>query len=141
MKLRDVMTPNPRTLEPSASLQDAACLMRDEDTGVVPIVENGRPVGLITDRDIVVRAVADGSTGLNRSVRDVATTDVLTAGPDMSTEEAANLMGRHQVRRLLVCEGERLVGVASIGDIAVKEGKDERIGDAIEGISQGVKQR
>jgi CBS domain-containing protein len=138
MKLRDVMTPNPRTLEPSASVQEAARLMRDADTGVVPIVENGRPVGLVTDRDIVVRAVAEGA-GANRPVREVATTDVVTAAPDMSTDEAANLMGQRQVRRLLVCEGDKLVGIASIGDIAVKEGKDERVGEAIEGISQGVK--
>jgi CBS domain-containing protein len=140
MKLRDVMTPNPRTLEPNATLQDAARLMRDEDTGVVPLVENGRPVGLITDRDIVVRAVAEGSS-LDRPVRELATDDLVTAEPDMSTRDAAELMGEHQVRRLLVCEGNRLVGVASIGDIAVKEGKDRRVGDAIGEISQGVKER
>jgi CBS domain-containing protein len=140
MKLRDVMTPNPRTLGPNATVQEAARLMRDEDTGVVPLVENGRPVGLITDRDIVVRAVADGS-GFDQPVRELATDDLVTAEPEMSTREAAELMGQHQVRRLLVCEGERLVGVASIGDIAVKEGKDRRVGDAIQEISQGVKER
>jgi CBS domain-containing protein len=134
MKLRDVMTPNPRTLDPNATVQDAARLMRDEDTGVVPLVENGRPVGLITDRDIVVRAVADG-TSFDRP------DDLVTAEPEMSTGDAAELMGEHQVRRLLVCEGERLVGVASIGDIAVKEGKERRVGDAIGEISQGVKER
>jgi CBS domain-containing protein len=140
MKLRDVMTPNPRTLDPNATVQDAARLMRDEDTGVVPLVENGRPVGLITDRDIVVRAVADG-TSIDRPVRELATDDLVTAEPDMSTRDAAELMGEHQVRRLLVCEGDRLVGVASIGDIAVKEGKERRVGDAIGEISQGVKER
>jgi CBS domain-containing protein len=140
MKLRDVMTPNPRTIDPSATVQDAARVMRDADTGVVPIVENGRPVGLITDRDIVVRAVADG-TALDRPVRELATDDLVTAEPEMSTRDAADLMGQHQVRRLLVCEGDRLVGVASIGDIAVKEGKDRRVGNAIEEISQGVKER
>ena len=140
MKLRDVMTPNPRTLDPNATVQDAARLMRDEDTGVVPLVENGRPVGLITDRDIVVRAVADG-TSLDRPVRELATDDLVTAEPEMSTRDAAELMGEHQVRRLLVCEGDRLVGVASIGDIAVKEGKERRVGDAIGEISQGVKER
>ena len=140
MKLRDVMTPNPSTLGPNATLQEAARLMRDEDTGVVPVVEDGRPVGLITDRDIVVRAVADG-TSFDRPVRELATDDLVTAGPEMSTRDAAELMGQHQVRRLLVCEGERLVGVASIGDIAVKEGKDSRVGDAIQEISQGVKDR
>ena len=127
MKLRDVMTPNPRTLDPNATVRDAARLMRDEDTGVVPLVENGRPVGLITDRDIVVRAVADG-TSFDRPVRELATDDLVTAEPDMSTRDAAELMGEHQVRRLLVCEGDRLVGVASIGDIAVKEGKERSRG-------------
>ena len=140
MKLRDVMTPNPRTLDPNATVRDAARLMRDEDTGVVPLVENGRPVGLVTDRYIVVRAVADG-TSFDRPVRELATDDLVTAEPDMSTRDAAELMGEHQVRRLLVCEGDRLVGVASIGDIAVKEGKERRVGDAIGEISQGVKER
>jgi CBS domain-containing protein len=140
MKLRDVMTPNPRTLDSNATVQDAARVMRDEDTGVVPIVENGKPVGLITDRDIVVRAVADGAEPTRR-VRELATDTLVTAEPDMSTGEAAELMGQHQVRRLLVCEGDRLVGVASIGDIAVKEGKDRRIGDTLQEISQGVKGR
>ena len=138
MKLRDVMTPNPRTLDSNATVQDAARVMRDEDTGVVPIVENGKPVGLITDRDIVVRAVADGAEP-TCPVRELATDTLVTAEPDMSTGEAAELMGQHQVRRLLVCEGDRLVGVASIGDIAVKEGKDRRIGDTLQEISQGVK--
>ena len=114
--------------------------MRDEDTGVVPLVENGRPVGLVTDRDIVVRAVADGSS-FDRPVRELATDNLVTAEPDMSTRDAAQLMGDNQVRRLLVCENDRLVGVASIGDIAVKEGKDRRVGDAMQGISQGVKER
>ena len=140
MKLRDVMTPNPRTLDVNATVQDAARVMRDADTGVVPIVENGKPVGLITDRDIVVRAVADGAEP-TRPVRELATDTLVTAEPDMSTGEAAELMGQHQVRRLLVCEGDRLVGVASIGDIAVKEGKDRRIGDTLQEISQGVKGR
>jgi CBS domain-containing protein len=138
MKLRDVMTPNPRTLDSTATVQEAARVMRDEDTGVVPIVENGKPVGLITDRDIVVRAVAVGAEP-TRPVRELATDTLVTAEPDMTTGEAAELMGQHQVRRLLVCEGDRLVGVASIGDIAVKEGKDRRIGDTLQEISQGVK--
>jgi CBS domain-containing protein len=141
VKLRDVMTPNPKTLEPTASIQDAARVMRDEDTGIVPLVEHGRPVGLVTDRDIVVRAVAEGRGALDRPLRELATEHLVTADPEMSTREAADLMGQRQVRRLLVCEGERLVGVASIGDLAVKEGKDRRVGDALENISQGVKER
>jgi CBS domain-containing protein len=113
--------------------------MRDQDTGVVPIVENGRPVGVITDRDIVVRAVAEGADGSRRSVRDVASGDLITVTPDMTTEQAAELMAERQVRRVLVCENDRLVGVASIGDLAVKSRDDHRIGDTLEDISRGVK--
>ena len=74
-------------------------------------------------------------------VRELATDNLVTAEPDMSTRDAAQLMGDNQVRRLLVCENDRLIGVASIGDIAVKEGKDRRIGDTLQEISQGVKDR
>jgi CBS domain-containing protein len=139
MNIRDVMTANPRTVSPEDTIQNAARIMRDEDTGVVPVVDNGRPVGIVTDRDIVVRAVAEGQ--LNRPVRDIVSGDVITARPDMSTKEAAQLMSEHQVRRLPVVENERLVGIVSIGDLAVKSGDDRRIGDALQDISQGVKER
>ena len=139
MNIRDVMTSNPRTVSPEDTIQNAARIMRDEDTGVVPVVDNGRAVGVVTDRDIVVRAVADGQ--LNRAVRDIVSGDVITASPDMSTKEAAELMSEHQVRRLPVVENERLVGIVSIGDLAVKGGNDKRVGDALQGISEGVKER
>ena len=139
MNIRDVMTSNPRTVSPEDTIQNAARIMRDEDTGVVPVVENGRAVGIVTDRDIVVRAVADGQ--LDRPVREIVSGDVITARPDMSTKEAAQLMSEHQVRRLPVVENERLVGIVSIGDLAVKEGSDKRVGDALQDISQGVKER
>jgi CBS domain-containing protein len=139
MNIRDVMTSNPRTVSPEDTIQNAARIMRDEDTGVVPVVDNGRAVGVVTDRDIVVRAVADGQ--LNRSIREIVSGDVVTARPDMSTKEAAQLMSEHQVRRLPVVENDRLVGIVSIGDLAVKEGSDKRMGDALQDISQGVKER
>jgi CBS domain-containing protein len=140
MHIRDVMTPNPRTVGAEDSIQNAARIMRDEDTGAVPVVANGRPIGMITDRDIVVRAVADGGQ-TNRPVREFVTSAVVTATPDMSTREAAQLMSEHQIRRLPVVENERLVGIVSLGDIAVKEGKDSRSGDTLQAISEGVKER
>jgi CBS domain-containing protein len=140
MNIRDVMTPNPRTVSPEDSIQNAARIMRDLDTGVVPVVENGRPVGLVTDRDIVVRAVAEDGQ-LNRPVREIVSGAVVSASPEMSTREAAELMSEHQVRRLPVVENERLVGIVSIGDLAVKEGKDRRVGDTLQEISEGVKER
>ena len=140
MHIRDVMTPDPRCISPNDSITDAARIMRDEDTGAVPVVEDGRPIGILTDRDIVVRAVAEGGQ-INRPVRDIVTSGVLSASPDMSTREAAELMSEHQVRRLPVVENDRLVGIVSIGDLAVKEGRDSRIGDALQHISEGVKER
>ena len=138
MNIRDVMTSNPRTVSPGDSIQAAALIMRDEDTGVVPIVENGKLSGLITDRDIVIRAVADGSAS-NKPVREFATGDIVSVSPDTSTKEAEQLMGEHQIRRLPVVENGRLVGIVSLGDIAVKEGRDSRTGDTLENISEGVK--
>jgi CBS domain-containing protein len=95
---------------------------------------------MVTDRDIVVRAVADGGQP-NRPIREVVTSAVVTATPDMSTRDAAQLMSEHQIRRLPVVEGERLVGIVSLGDLAVKEGKDSRSGDTLQSISEGVKER
>ena len=140
MNVRDVMTPNPRFLSPDDDIQQAARLMRDEDTGVVPVVENGRPVGVVTDRDIVVRAVAEDGH-VHRPVRDIVSRDLVSATPDMDTRTAAELMSEYQVRRLPVVENERLVGIVSIGDLAVKEGKDRRVGDTLQHISEGVKER
>ena len=138
MNVREVMTTNPRCVSPNDSIQSAARIMREEDTGVVPIVEDGRPVGVITDRDIVLRAVADGSQA-NKPVREIATSDLVFATPDMSTREATKIMSERQIRRLPVVEGDRLVGIVSLGDIAVKEGKDSRTGDTLESISEWVK--
>ena len=140
MNIRDVMTPNPRTVTPDDSIQNAARIMRDEDTGAVPVVENGRPVGMVTDRDIVIRSVADGGQ-VNGSVRDIVTTGVVCVTPDMSTREANALMSEHQVRRLPVVENDQLVGIVSLGDLAVKEGKDRRTGDTLQDISAGVKEQ
>lgn len=140
MKIRDVMTPNPRTVSPDDTVQTAARIMQAEDTGVVPVVTNGHVLAVVTDRDIVVRVVAEGVSPGSR-VRDIATSDVVCASPDMSTREAEELMSEHQVRRLPVVENDILVGIVSIGDLAVKENKDSRTGDTLERISEGVKEK
>ena len=138
MKISDVMTPNPKTVKPSDSIQLAASIMRDEDAGVVPVVEGGRVVGMVTDRDIVIRAVADGD--FNAKISDIVSDDVITATPEMSTADAAELMGEHQIRRLpVVDEADALVGIVSLGDLAVKENRDSRMGETLENISEGVK--
>jgi len=106
----------------------------------VPVVDNGRPIGIVTDRDIVIRAVAEEKQA-NRTVREILTASVVCASPDMSTHEAADLMSEYQIRRLPVVENQRVVGIVSLGDLAVKEAKDKRVGDTLEHISEGVKER
>ena len=138
MNVRDVMTPNPKTVELSDTIQDAARIMRDEDTGAVPAVEEGRVVGMVTDRDIVIRAVADGDW--EATIDDIVSDDVVCATPDMTTAQAEALMSEHQIRRLpVIDEDENIVGIVSLGDLAVKEGRDSRTGDTLQSISEGVK--
>lgn len=136
MKIRDVMTTNLKTVNCESSLMAVAKIMRDEDVGIVPICENGEPVGLLTDRDIVIRAVAEGPEALNRPLRTFLTDKLVTIGPDTDTKEAADLMAEKQLRRLLVCEGGRLCGIVSLGDLAVKEDKEKRMGETLHEISK-----
>ena len=138
MNVRELMTTDPRCVSPQDSIRAAARIMRDEDTGVVPIVEAGEPVGVITDRDIVVRAVAEGR-GLDEPVGEISTGRVVSVTPDTSVREAAEIMSELQIRRLPVVEDGRLVGIVSLGDIAVKEGSYGRAGSTLENISEGVK--
>ena len=140
MKIRDVMTPNPRTVSSNDTIQAAARIMQEQDTGAVPVVDNGRVLAVVTDRDIVVRVVAEGGSLLG-PVGPIATKSLICVTPDMSTSEAGELMSEHQIRRLPVVENDRLVGIVSIGDLAVKEGKDSRWGDTLQSISEGVKEK
>ena len=138
MNVSEIMTPNPRTLELSDTIQDAARIMRDEDTGAVPVCEDGRVVGMVTDRDIVIRAIADAD--YEATMDDIITDDVVTITADMSTTAAAELMGEHQIRRLPVVDAdENIIGIVSLGDLAVKDGRDARTGDTLQSISEGVK--
>ena len=139
MKIRDVMTPNPKTVSPDDTIQAAARIMQSEDTGAVPVVNNGRVLALVTDRDIVVRVVAEGGS-IAGPVSSIATQDVVCASPEMTTREASDLMSEHQIRRLPVVDNGQLVGIVSLGDLAVKEGRDSRMGDTLQDISEGVKE-
>ena len=135
-KIRDVMTQDPRTIEPSTPLVEAARLMRDEDVGPLPIVEEGRLVGMLTDRDIVVRAIADGRDPQSTTAGDVASQQLVTIDPEQDLSEALRLMAQHQVRRLPVTEEDgRVVGIVAQADVAL-EGGDEETGRVVEEISK-----
>jgi CBS domain-containing protein len=132
--VRDAMTADPTTVEPGTSLKEAAQLMKSDDVGALPVVENGRLTGMITDRDIAIRAVADGK--LESTVGEIASKDVVSIDPQQSLEEAARLMAQHQIRRLPVCEEDgRLVGIVAQADVA-QIGHDALTGEVVQRISQ-----
>jgi CBS domain-containing protein len=136
-KVRDVMTERPRAVRPQTPLNEVAQLMEAEDVGAVPVVDGERLVGMVTDRDIVVRAIAKGKDPSNIPAANVASTDELvTIDPDSDLDDALKLMARHQVRRLpVVVEDERLVGVVSQADVA-RHAKEKSAGSMLEDISR-----
>jgi CBS domain-containing protein len=134
--IREVMTANPSTIEADGFVIEAAKIMKTEDAGVVPVTENGRLIGMVTDRDIAIRVVAEGKDPQSTSVREVASTDLVTIDPQQDLGEALRLMAQHQVRRLPVIEeGGRLVGVVAQADVA-REGDDTKTGQVVQEISQ-----
>lgn len=128
-QIRDVMTKDPQILPASASLVDAARIMRDEDIGPVIVVENDQVLGIVTDRDIVVRAVAEDRSPSATTVGDVASRDLTTVSPDDPVEEAVRLMREGAVRRLPVVEGGKPVGIVALGDLAVERDPDSALAD------------
>ena len=118
MKVRDVMTSNPVSCNAEATLQDVARKMDEIDSGIIPIVENGQIKGVITDRDIAIRAVADGANPGSGKAITYATQDVKSVSPDMDLEDAAEIMEESMIRRLVVVENGKLVGMVSLGDVA-----------------------
>ena len=142
--IRDVMTGSPRTIDSAGSAVDAARLMRDEDVGLIPIVESDRLVGTVTDRDIAVRLVAEGKSPEvaegkspeSTRVADIASRELVTIDPDQDVDEAMRLMSKHQVRRLPVVEEDgKLVGIVAQADIA-KHVSAAQTGDVVEKISK-----
>ena len=135
--VREAMTEDPRSIGPSASVVEAARLMRDEHVGSLPITDGDTLVGMITDRDITTRVVAEAADLATSSVGDVYSQDLISVEPDKDLEEALTLMARHQVRRLPVVKDGRLVGIVAQADIALALSEDEKkTGELVEAISE-----
>ena len=135
-RIREIMTSNPSTVEPDKTVVDAARIMMREDAGVVPVTENGRLTGMVTDRDIAIRVVAEGKDPQSTPVREVASKDLVTIDPEQDLDEALRLMAQHQVRRLPVVEEDgRLVGVVAQADVA-RHGDDTKTGQVVQEISE-----
>lgn len=141
MRLRDVMTREVEEIPPSATLQEAAERMRTLDVGVLPICDGQKVVGMLTDRDIAVRAVANGKDPCHTPVTEAMTPDLIFCYEDDDVTQAAQLMEQRQIRRLLVMDRQkRAVGIVSLGDLAVRTKDDRLSGEVLERVSEQTPQ-
>ena len=139
MKVREVMTAGAQCITPDQTLQEAARMMKNLDVGPLPVCDNDRLVGILTDRDITVRATAEGQDPKRTRVADILTPDVVFCFDDQDVHDAARLMQENQIRRLVVLNRDkRLVGIVSLGDLAVETRDEHLAGKTLEEVSQPV---
>jgi CBS domain-containing protein len=139
--VKDLMTPDPTTVPPETSVSEAAEQMAREDVGPLPVVENDRLVGIVTDRDLVVRVLAEGRDPSSTTVREVASEELVTASVDDDLVTTLELLAKHQVRRVpVVDDGDRLVGIVAQADVA-REVSSPWVGDVVEDISRDARDR
>ncbi|MGX9707215.1 MULTISPECIES: CBS domain-containing protein [Laceyella] len=134
-KLRDIMSTNVTAVNPQENVYSVASKMREQNIGMVPVVENGRLLGIVTDRDLVTRGIANKMPN-SRSVRDIMSTHIVSGTPDMTVDEASRIMAEAQVRRLPVVENNQVVGVVSLGDLAVNQPYQDEASQALSEISE-----
>ena len=138
LRCSEIMTKNVRTASGSATLREVAVMMREGDMGAVPIVDGGRLVGIVTDRDIVVRAVSEGKTP-DTAVSEAMTAELFTVSPDDFVFEAVRLMGDKQVRRMPVVGADgSLAGIIAMADVALEMEDEQEIAQTLEEISSGA---
>ncbi|OCA86637.1 CBS domain-containing protein [Pradoshia sp. D12] len=133
--LREIMTTNVDYVTPLDNVYEVALKMKEDNVGIIPVCEDNTLIGIITDRDLVVDGIAEKRPGSTR-VTDVMHQNVVTANPDTTEEEAAALMAQHQIRRLPVLENGKLVGIVSLGDLAVSYTGNDEAGEALQDISE-----
>lgn len=138
MKVKQIMTTDVSTVAPNDTVTKAASLMGQLNVGSVPVTDNNRVVGIVTDRDIVLRGVAKGE-GANQKISEVMTTEVKCVTPDTDVHTVADIMAENQVRRLPVVDNDQLVGIVAIGDLAVENIFENEAGEALHTISMGVR--
>lgn len=138
MKVREVMTSIVDWVTPDTTVIEVAQLMKRDDVGSIPICKDNCLMGMITDRDIVLKVVATGGNTNNLSAKDIMSTDIISVTADQDVHEAAKLMSKFQIRRLPVLEADKLVGIVAIGDLAIEKMHINEAGDALSDISQGA---
>ena len=134
-QLKEIMTQNVTTVTTQQSVQEAAQLMSQQNIGSLPVVENGNCVGIVTDRDIALRAVSQGQSPQSTTVGTVMTSGIVTGTPEMDVHEAANLMAERQIRRLPVVENGQVTGIVALGDLATQNIYQNEAGEALSSIS------
>jgi CBS domain-containing protein len=128
-QIREVMTSDPACVESSSTAREAASLMKDRDVGAIVVTDGGEAKGIVTDRDIAVRAVAEGKNPSDTQVQEICTSDPTTLGPDDSVEDAAKAMRENNIRRLPVVDGGKPVGIVSLGDVSQQRDAGETLAD------------
>jgi CBS domain-containing protein len=139
MKVRDVMTKSVATIRPDATIKDAAQLMQQHNVGSLPVVDSNGLVGIVTDRDIVVRNIAAGQDPMSTPVKNVMTSQVTTVTPEEDVHAISRMMSTRQIRRVPVVENQRLVGMVSLGDIATTGMTNMEASEALTEISKPSK--
>lgn len=138
MKVRDLMSQNVKWADPNQSLEEVAQILASSNIGSVPICQGQRLMGMVTDRDILVRAIAQGKDPKTTKVTEIMTKEVQSVSPETDVHEASDLMAQSQIRRLPVVDNNQLVGFLAIGDIAVQSIHVNEAGEALSSISEGV---
>ncbi len=134
-QIRDVMTTNPTTVERSTNVLEAAKTMAGEDVGPLPVTDGGRLVGIVTDRDIVTRVLAEERDPQSTTVGDICSSDLITVTPEDDLDQALRKMASAQVRRLPVVEGDRIIGIVAQADVA-RQAPEQQTGEIVEEISR-----
>jgi CBS domain-containing protein len=134
--VRHAMTEAPKTATPSMNAADAAALMKQFDVGVIPVADGDSLLGLVTDRDLVIRVVAERRDPTEVQLSEILTKSPVTVSPDTKLSEARNLMAENRIRRLPVTKADKLVGILSLGDVALADASERAVGQALEDISE-----
>ncbi|EGD48696.1 putative signal transduction protein with CBS domains [Ruminiclostridium papyrosolvens DSM 2782] len=139
MKVKDIMTTNVTYVEPNASIVDTAKLMQQHNVGSIPVCDKGSVVGMVTDRDIVVRNIAIGKNPQQTPVSDIMTTGITSVSPDMEMSQVTKMMADSQIRRVPVVDQNNLVGIVALGDVAIDAKFDTEVAETLTGISRPSK--
>lgn len=136
MKVKDIMSKTVVNLNPEDTVDQAAHLMKEHNVGSIPVCSSEKVIGIITDRDITLRSVADGNNSTTQKIREIMSSNPVLGNPEMDVTEAGRIMGERQIRRLPIVENNKLVGIISLGDIAVEPNLQDKAGRILSNVSE-----